>query len=345
MPSLDDLSERIRSYLAAKDREWSQELSDTSASYAVLCRDANDRIRRCADYLRRGMRSEAVHLAGCQPPLFDLIEALRLPDHAAWARDCVRNGLPAPPELLTRLSDPLRGDFETARSDENRLEPLLGRHRLLALARSPTRDRLEVLLALAEQDAGNPCWPREIQSLEAIRLKELRAEARAAFREKDLTASAALWQELTGRAWRAQIPSDLRAGVERAVASLRLDEAMAEIREILPLMNACREADDVDGCADQLTRWQRLIEERHLTLTPDLQGQIRPLLQWLEHARRRRETNRRLQAAGTALLVAGNDPVLWGPTRRRRALIALAVAACLVVGVVTAIHFWPHLSP
>src|SRR5690348_11723918 len=62
--------------------EW----EDVAAEYARLCREANDRLRRCGEFLSRGMRSESIHLAECQPNLLALAAALQIPDLPRWTR-------------------------------------------------------------------------------------------------------------------------------------------------------------------------------------------------------------------------------------------------------------------
>ena len=167
------------------------------------------------------MRSEAVHLAECQPRLLELAEALRLPDPVVWTRACMAHGLPPPPELLTDGLD----HIEEAFGIERTLEPLLARHRLLALAQSPIKNRQEVLRAVLEQDPQNPSWDEGLRLLDVARFKELRAEAKIAFRAHDRAALEKLANELEVHPPRAPLPDDLRDGLNKALNSVRLEEA------------------------------------------------------------------------------------------------------------------------
>src|SRR6185312_12112277 len=133
MADYHEIPEAIRAFLATEGHPWSEDLTEVAQAYARLCREANERLRRCADYLRRGMRSEAVHLAECQPKLLPMADALRLPDFAAWAKACVAHGLAPPPELLTEGLPQL----EAAAEIEQRLRPLADRYRVLSLAKAP----------------------------------------------------------------------------------------------------------------------------------------------------------------------------------------------------------------
>lgn len=335
MVNPDEIVERIRDFLSAEERVWDEDLTDAATAYTALCREANDRSRRCADYLRHGMRSEAVHLAWCQPPLLETVETLRLPDRADWVRACARQGLSGPPDLLLRASDPLIRELQEARMLDRSLEPLLARHRVLALSGAPVRDRLEVLRALAAKDPASPCWPSEVQDLEPVRLKEMRSEAKSAYRAKDLAATSAVWDELTGRPWRAEVPEDLRAGLEKALASLRLRASLDEVRRLLGELSRCFESGDSQRGATLLTEWQDLVEGRGLTLPPELGERVRPVLKWVTSEQRRRETARRMDAARPALR-AGEEQLLRGRVLRRRTALWVAVGACAAATIATA---------
>ena len=45
----------IRSLLATKSQTWTKNAADLATQYAARCDDANQRLRRCAEYLRRGI--------------------------------------------------------------------------------------------------------------------------------------------------------------------------------------------------------------------------------------------------------------------------------------------------
>src|SRR5947199_7901823 len=136
MADYRDIPEQIGAFLSSPVRRWTDEMTDVAETYATLCREANERFRRCGDYLRRGMRSEAVHLAECPPRLVDLADWLQIPDPAAWEQACAAEGLPVPPRLQLDGLAAVKEAYERERA----LEPLLARHRVLALAQSPVRE-------------------------------------------------------------------------------------------------------------------------------------------------------------------------------------------------------------
>ena len=326
MADQQEIIEAIKTFLATPGHSWSVDLSDVAAAYASICREANERLRRCAEYLQRGMRSEAVQLAGCQPKLIPLVDSLKLPDLASWSQACVANGLPAPPELI---EEPL-AQLEAAVEVERRLEPLVARHRLLSLAKSPIRDRLEVLVPLHEKDPTNPVWVENLRTLGAVRLKQIRAEAQTAYKAKDLTALEELSSEVSGKTWQIDVPDDLLRGVDRAVGFLRLENGKEELRPLLAELRAAHEENDFDRAAPILEQWQQIVETRQMTLPKALQEAIRPIIAWITDEERRRSQDAKMEKMRPAL---ENTERIFREGQRRHTLLAVLV----IIGVLLAV--------
>ncbi len=100
MADAQQIVDRIRTFLAANDQTRCPELVAMASSYAALCRQTNERLGRCADYLRRGLRSEAIQLADDPPPLADIVATLAFPELPDWERICVLYDLARPAGLL-----------------------------------------------------------------------------------------------------------------------------------------------------------------------------------------------------------------------------------------------------
>jgi hypothetical protein len=337
MADYQEIPEAIRSFLSAKGHPWSADLSEVATAYTALCREANDRLRRCGEYLRRGLRSEALQLAECQPKLLPLVEALKLPDRSAWAHACVANQLPAPPELLTESLDQL----EAAAEIELRLQPLLARHRLLSLAKAPVRDRMEVLFPLHEKDPGNPVWVENLRTLGAIRLKQIRSEAQTAYRVKDVPSLEQLTAELTNNTWHVDVPEELLKGVERAAGSLRLEATKDELRPLLAELRTAHTKKDFDRASEVLKRWQAIIDARQLVLPTALQEAIRPLVAWVAAEKRRRTQSEKMERMQPALddtesLFRSAD--LWHKLK-----VALVITAALIAAALLAYFYIPSI--
>ena len=63
------LIQQIQQVMEADHIERNPVLEELADQFAELCHDANARLQRCAEYLDKGMRSEAVHEAQSPPPL------------------------------------------------------------------------------------------------------------------------------------------------------------------------------------------------------------------------------------------------------------------------------------
>lgn len=325
MADYEEIPETIRSFLAIEGHPWNEDLTDVAQSYAALCREANQRLRRCADYLRRGMRSEAVHLAECQPKLLPMVDALQIPDFAAWARACVANGLAPPPELLTDQLPQL----EAAAEIEERLRPLEDRYRLLSLAKAPLKDRLEVLFPLHEKDPGNPVWVENLRTIGMARFKQLRGEAQTAYKSRDLARLETLSAELTQQAAHVDVPDDLRRGVERAVGLLRLDQAKQSLRPLLAELQAAKTANDYPKAAKVLAQWQQIVDSRQLALPAALQEAIRPLIAWVADEERRLAQAEKMERMRPAL--DDTERMFRSEQRRHQMMVALIVIGVLIV--------------
>lgn len=336
MADYEEIPEAIRSFLAIEGHPWSEDLADVAQSYAALCREANQRLRRCADYLRRGMRSEAVHLAECQPKLLPMVDALKLPNYAAWAKACVSNGLAPPPELLTDQLPQL----EAAGEIEQGLRPLEDRYRLLSLAKAPLRDRLEVLFPLHEKDPGNPIWIENLRTLGTARFREVRGEAQTAYKSRDLPALENLSSELTHQSNHIEVPDDLRRGVERAVGLLRLDQAKQSLRPLLADLQAARAAGDYPKAARVLAQWQQIVDSRQLALPTALQEAIRPLVAWVADEERRLAQQEKMQRMRPAL---DDTEKLFQSERRRHRLMVALIILCVLAAVGALVYFYSPL--
>ena len=333
MADYEEIPETIRSFLATEGHPWSEDLTDVAQSYAALCREANQRLRRCADYLRRGMRSEAVHLAECQPKLLPLVDALKLPDFGAWAKACVANGLAPPPELLTDNLPQL----EAAGEIEERLRPLEDRYRLLSLAKAPLRDRMEVLFPLHEKDPGNPVWVENLRTLGTARFKEVRGEAQVAYKSRNLETLESLAAELSQQSEHVQVPEDLRRGVDRAVGLIRLENAKQSLRPLLADLQAAKAANDYDKASKVLREWQQIVDSRQLALPAPLHEAIRPLIAWVADEERRRAQAEKMQRMRPAL---DDTEKLFQSERRRHVLMVTLILIAVLAAVGALVYFY-----
>ncbi len=273
------------------------EITQLAADYAALCVQANERLRQCSTFLQQGLRSEAIHLADQSPNLLDLVASLDLPDQNAWLEFCLNNGLTAPPPLqLDRAAQ-----LNEAYAQDQPMEHLLSRHRLLALSRAPVRDRLEVLRKITQVDAANANWEKDIRIFERARLKELPAAFLAAVKTNDHEVIAALQQEITAQTWHDPVPPDLAAAVNDAYARVRRSGVEAELRNLIEPLRDAYAARSLQECQALVQRWKNIMAGGGVAqISPELTDEIRPVIAFVAEQSKREDNIRRFREAGKA---------------------------------------------
>ncbi len=282
--------EEIRTYLASADRAPVPGLNDLASAYASLCREANGRLRRCVDYLRRGHRSEAIHLAECQPPLLDMVGALDFPELAEWEQVCASFGL----ERAGRPMMEAGREVNEAYAEEQPMAELLARHRSLALSRAPLPQRLKIVRELAQRDARNPAWQEDVRALEQARLRELAAEAVSAIRNRQIEVIDQLLAELKEAGWASPIPPDLMTTLATASLTSHRQVAADELWRLAPAVRAACAAGSVTQARAVLGHWSAIVRASGFVLPADLREVIRPLNELIDSEEDRHERGRRM---------------------------------------------------
>ncbi len=324
----------IRSFLATKAQTWNDHTADLATQYWMLCDETNERLRRCAEYLRRGMGSAAVHLSECLPNLLQAVSALQFAERGAWADLCVIHGMPAPPMLETDCMEELKAAYEREKS----LSPLLSRHRLLAIAKAPIRDRLQVARMLVAEDPNNPAWADEVLSLEQIRLAEMEASAQEAANAGNEGLIQQLSNELAAGPWRHDIPRELHELIEKGMADGRSRRAMAELAAVADeVANILESNAPAARLVSPVRRWRELVEIPGVIVPDEMLAKVQPALE-LQAEEERRQTElqnvRPLQH-----LFATPEPVARTDTvpafgHRRWVSIAMTVISIIVISAV-----------
>jgi hypothetical protein len=284
-------AESIRPLLNARDPRSVDGAVETATNYLAQCRVINARLARCADYLRRGLRSEAVHLAECHPNILREAEDLQPVDAREVEHLFTSLGLTAPEEPSAAVIQNLRDACETELS----LAGLLSQHRTLAVGQGPVRQRLAVLYALAQKDLENPNWQADIRQLEAERVKGIEREFKAAMRDSDLAALEALGHEVSQTPWVKPLPRDLVQKIQKSAQAVRSQARIKELHELVANLLSAREDGDQIECAKLLDEWQTMTssaQARELDLPADLIANGSESVQstgaWLTGERRRK---------------------------------------------------------
>ena len=271
--------EYLRDARSAPMTVVTDELRQYAVEYADLCKGANERLRRCTTFLQQGLRSEAMQLVEQSPNLLDLVASLDLPDASVWADFCQQFELPAPPPLQMDRAAMLADIYNQDQS----VEELLDRHRLLALARAPLRKRLELMRLIAPLDAASGFWEKDIRVFEHTRIKEMRLETQAAISANNATMISELAAELEQNQWREPIPGDLQKAVNDAFTAMIKAEVEGKLGGLLDRLRAAYAAKSHEECAALLQQVREIFDSAGLTaISTPIALEIQPVVQWVQ---------------------------------------------------------------
>ncbi|MEI7766487.1 MAG: hypothetical protein WCJ97_03515 [Phycisphaerae bacterium] len=254
------------------------ELRQYAAQYAELCRAANERLRRCCAFLAQGYRAEARHLAEENPNLLDLVAALDYPESVAWAEFCRSADLPVPESLQMERA----AQLNEAYTQDEPLEHLFARLRLLNLARASVVERLSLMRMIAAQDASS-FWDGDIRSFERVRLRELPNDFVAAVKAQDFTRIQEIYAELTQQPWREIPPQDLVQAVGEAFQRMQRQAVEQELDNLLPAIHDAFAAKDHALCTSLLQQWKQTADMSPQGIAGSLNEQIRHVVEWVNN--------------------------------------------------------------
>lgn len=285
--------ETIRAFLRTDTVTMNSELAAVAADFAEMCRDANVRLSRCADFLHEGLRGEAIEYANTKPSLMDLTAALDFKELVEWERLCGSLGLPRASRLALDTANSLR----EAVKDHEPLRELLQKHRYLALARAPLADRLALVRQLIAADPANKTWKLEANELEQARLATLRNEAAAAIRAGETDSVNRLLDELNAGPWQNHVPAELKETLQRTSQSLNQAKAIADLKALVPRVREAYAAMSYDECQQVFSQWAKIVKGSTLQVPPELRQEIMPLARWIDEQDERRARERQFQEA------------------------------------------------
>jgi|GEM_PF-6693467 len=268
----------LRAFLQSSDQVVTEQISGRAARYAQLCTETNQRLRRCEEFLRKGLRAEAIQFAQTEPPLLEIFFALDFPERGHWDEVTTAYGLTVPPRLNVDAARAL----QQAVADAEPLSDLLRQHRLLALGRGPLVERLRVLRKLNEADPTNPLWPECVQSFEKARLRTLEAETEEAIRKKDIAAVTRLHAEVVVGRWLVKPPAGLVKRLTDAAQEALRGKARGELTRIEKLLNDAYSQGNLEACRQYRDQWQQVVGSSGLPANDPLHEKVAPALEWID---------------------------------------------------------------
>ncbi|HWE04227.1 MAG TPA: hypothetical protein VG326_17610 [Tepidisphaeraceae bacterium] len=292
--------ENIRVFMTSGAGAAAAPIAAVAVDYAELCRDANLRLQRCAEFLHEGLVGEAVEFAAVRPPLLELIATLDFQEVPAWEQACAQMGMAraARLELNTAIM------LNAARERHEPIKELLGRYRYLALARAPLTERLTTAWRLAAADPSSVIWRQEAEELEKSRLIQLRVEASAAMEANDVQQMDKLLLELGVGRWQAFAALELKETLHRAVTGVRYAGAISRLNATVPKVREAFAAKSLEQCQAVFAQWGKIVKESRVVVPVDLRQHILPLAHWIDEEEERRAHERKFRSACSQLLDA-----------------------------------------
>ena len=151
--------------------------------------------------------------------LLDRAPVPDFPELPEWNDFVAELGLTVTPELQIDIAT----DINDAYSEDAPLERLLRKFRVLSLARSPLRARIDILRQIAKRDGSAPYWKEDLKGYEEVRIRQIGDEAREAINGQDYDTVRKLADELHNKS-RLVKP-------DRRVAE-RIDQTMAKLKRL-----------------------------------------------------------------------------------------------------------------
>lgn len=270
--------DEIRSFVQSVDQTLTDRIKDVAGLYAQACNEVNQRLRRCEEFLRKGLRSEAVHLAQTDPVLLDQLAILDFAERPQWDELALMYGLPAAPQLRLETAAALNEAY----ADEQPLEELLRKHRLLALTRGSLKGRLSILRRIAELDPESLVWPEDIRKFEKHRFQQIQHDLSALTGQEDYEDLAAISSELQSPLWLSAPPSNLVKQIEGAKDRLRKGWVSGRLRNLEGQLNDAINVFDLQRARQLREEWSLIARDAELAEGDPIMERAVLAFKWLK---------------------------------------------------------------
>ena len=288
MPSARETASIITAFLAAPETGSEGDLRTAATDYARFCREVNTRLRRCEEYIRQGLRAEAIYFAEINPDLLDMVNSLDLKNVDLWDDYCRQSSWEVAPRLLLDIAQQLNQVYAE-------FEPMAGIFnwlRVYALARAPLKTRLEAMRKLAALDQTTPWIDEDLMTFEKARINEIRAEVQKIHLTGDLELLKEMEREVSDSKWKVPVPPQLIAAIHTTEERIQVSRALAALKKLLAPLHDAFAAQSYDHLAALVEQWrqdEQVLSAHGGALPDDIKMQIEPIFEWYEGQRKQRE--------------------------------------------------------
>jgi hypothetical protein len=246
---------------------------------------ADERLTKCAELIRRGLRDEAVSYASEPPDLVQAATLLDLSGHSrwkVWSAKLAELGIPTPP--MPRMD--LVAILIKAQDDLARLKPRLDAWRRMNLANFPLPERIEALRKLRRADPENEIWFEALREHQKHRIPALEREVAAAVAAESDHQLHVLVAEMEHE-WIEPVPRRIVATAKSALERLHGGRIEREIDALADSLVAAYDARDLDAARTLRARWTELGDQKGAFAVDDLRLMAAlPAVGWVDaHAR------------------------------------------------------------
>ena len=282
MKEIQTIIDYVRAVLASGNYNDTASLQVVADDFRRTTLDLNKRLQRVTEYLRSGLRSEAIHEAESAPKLLDsvgILHSLTEEELTEWGSVCEFLELQPPGSLLADAAEMMDEAYE----DYELLEPLLRTQRRLALHRAPLSKRLPVLRQIAAQDPDTEFWQVDLVSLEEARLAEIRSEAKALSKKPSRAALSALRAELGSGSWQTPVPHKLVAAVTGLLKTATRNRSQTILRKAEEELRQAQASMDYESARPAYQAWTDNLEAAGFDSDdPLILAAVAPVA-WFEH--------------------------------------------------------------
>lgn len=277
---IHELLESVRVTLASSMNPDKEDLERLHGELDTEIRNANKRLRECDALLAEGHRSEAIQLAEQEPNLLEVVSILDFPELPEWNDFVAELGLTVTPQLQIDIATDINGAY----SDDEPLERLLRKFRLLSLARAPLRSRIDLLRQIAKRDVGTVYWKEDLKSYEQVRIRQIADEARDAIAARNYPDIRRLSDEVTKKSWYLKPDRRVTERIEQAMIEVKKLEAVQLLNKVTREMAAAKEMGDEEDVREIGEKWHSIAAKCDQSSDDFLEAKVEvaPLFKWLQ---------------------------------------------------------------
>lgn len=279
---IHELLESVRVTLASSMNPNREELDRLHGELDAEIRSANKRLRECDALLAEGHRSEAIQLAEQEPNLLEVVSILDFPELAEWNDFVAELGLTVTPDLQIDIATDINGAY----SEDEPLERLLRKFRVLSLARAPLRSRIDILRQIAKRDPGTAYWKDDLRSYEEVRIRQIADEARAAITKRDFNAIRTISEELHKKSWYVKPDRRVIEKIDSAMVEIKRLDAVRQLQRLTTELKDATDSGDADAARALEDKWHKLAGhcDQNSDMFQDVSDEAKESFKWIREA-------------------------------------------------------------